>query len=134
MKTDTLACKWKCLGIASFFFFYQRFLQYWGNSGQKKYFTDRWTANIVICCCKNFFGLLFSSKFGSEGKFPRDYLLNVAICLFTYHENWYFHQKCDGMVLLIMCKVDSLTRSTNLISGNHPTLCFWLRKGRPKTI
>ena len=30
--------------------------------------------------------------------------------------------------LLIISKECNLTRSTNLLSRNHPTLCFWLRK------
>ena len=30
--------------------------------------------------------------------------------------------------LLIMCKEDTLTRSTKLLSRNHLTLCFWLRR------
>ena len=30
--------------------------------------------------------------------------------------------------LLIMCKEPTLSRSTNLYSRNHPTLCLWLRR------
>ena len=33
-----------------------------------------------------------------------------------------------GWFLLIMCKEDTLIKSTNLFSKNHPTLCFWLRR------
>ena len=33
-----------------------------------------------------------------------------------------------GWFLLIMCKEDTLIKSTNLFSKNHPILCFWLRR------
>ena len=35
--------------------------------------------------------------------------------------------------LLIMCKEITLTKSTNLLTRNHPTLCFRLRRESPRT-
>ena len=60
MKTDALACKSECFGIASFFFLYQTFLEYWGSLGQK-YILQTQTANTAICYCKSklFWSVIF---------------------------------------------------------------------------
>lgn len=85
MKTDAFACKSECFGIASFFFLYQTFLEYWGSLGQKYILqTVEQLIQLFVTAKVSFSGLLYFSTFGSEGKFPTDYLPNVAICLFAY--------------------------------------------------
>ena len=85
MKPDAFACKSECLGIATFFFLYQTFLEYWGNLGQKYILqTVEQLIQLFVTAKVSFSGLLYFSTFGSEGKFPTDYLPNVAICLFAY--------------------------------------------------
>ena len=56
--------------------------------GGKRYFTDHRAANIIqlfVAIKGNFSGLLFFWTSSSEGKLPRDYLINVATCLFAHH-------------------------------------------------
>ena len=58
------------------------------NSEQKKNFTDHQTADtiqIFVAIKGNFSGLIFFWTSCREGKFPKDYLINEATCLFTYH-------------------------------------------------
>ena len=56
--------------------------------GAKKKFTDHQTATtiqIFVAIKGNFSGLIFFWTSCREGKFPQDYLINEANCLFTYH-------------------------------------------------
>lgn len=56
-----------------------------GNLGQKYILqTVEQLIQLFVAAKVSFSGLLYFSTFGSEGKFPRDYLPNMAICLFAY--------------------------------------------------
>ena len=56
--------------------------------GAKKYFTDHRAANIIqlfVAIKGNLSGVFFFWASSSEGKLPRNYLINVATCLFAHH-------------------------------------------------
>ena len=58
-----------------------------GEFGAKKYFTDHGTGNTIklfVDVIGNFSGLFIFSTGHSEGEFSRDYLINVATCLFPH--------------------------------------------------
>ena len=64
------------------------FLEY-RDFGAKNYFTDQWTVNaiqIFVAMKRNFSGLFFF-RTSREVEFPREYLINAAACLSTYHWN-----------------------------------------------
>ena len=59
-----------------------------GEFWAKKHFRDYRTANTVqlfVAIKRNFSSLFFFWTFHSKGKFPRDYLINLATYLFAYH-------------------------------------------------
>ena len=59
-----------------------------GEFGTKKYFTDHQTTNAIklsVALKGNFSGLFFFWTSCSRVEFPKDYLINVATCLFACH-------------------------------------------------
>ena len=124
------------------------------NSEQKKYFTDHRPANTVqvfVAIKGNFSGPFYFWTSRRKDKFLRDYLINavkrflvdkklsksdirkIALAAIHYFGEVFvlfrlINKKVLEWFVPIICKEHILTRSTNLLNRNHPTLCFWLRR------
>ena len=111
----------------------------WGNS-EHKIILQNFKQLIQFSCFllkkRNVTGLFFFWTGHSVGEFPRDYLINVATCLFSCHQNSNNQQKriVRFLFLLIMYKEHALNRSINL-GRNHTTIGFRLGKeGQPNRV
>ena len=95
-----------CTALRLLLLLLQNFSGISGNSEQKKYFTDHWAAHTIqlfVAIKGNFCNLLFFWISRSDTEFPRDYLINVATCLFACHEmficictSWHYDIKTNS--------------------------------------
>ena len=86
---------------------FSRYFQDIGELGVKK--SDHRTANTIqlfVAITIDFFNLFFSEENAAKGN-SLDYVINIATCLFAQHFK-------TGWILL-MCKENTLTRSTNCL-------------------
>ena len=92
VKFQTLHCYWVCLKsktlcICQFFPSSSQLFRNIGKFWAKKYFTDHQRANkiqLFVAIKGNFSTLLIFWTNCSGGKFPWDYSINVATCLFAH--------------------------------------------------